>query len=303
MSITTGWEIEVPAPPLAKRARGLLEDALVPISLSSEWPTDPGQRNDANPVARIESGVTYCTLGCSPVNGWQDDVCAEVQAELTNPDDAEAVTFSSFVVTADETSPARFSPAWIRSRLRARMSVGLSPQLATELQTGTLTGNPALKNVTHLVATAVPPAAAMFQLEDIMADFEARQFYIHMDPGTFIEMDRVMDFTWDGGAWLTANGHRIIADPGYSGTAGPIDPDTPAGSPIAADVDGRWIYASLPVSGWVGPERTLGDFTGGFNMGHNDYTDAILRPALLAFDPCVVIAVQAEVPQYTVDTA
>jgi hypothetical protein len=300
----TGFEVEVPAPPLVRRGRGLLLQSLLPLALSSDRPTDPGSR-EFDPGTRVQGGIQFCKVGCAGLSVWQDDGCTEVQNPLDNPADDGGELFSSFVVSADEQSPANFDETWIGSRLSARMSTMISAQLASELQTGALTGNPSLQtSATNVVSAVTPIAEAMYVLEDILADYDDLAFFVHMDPGTFALFDRDNDFSRnDAGEYVTPTGHIVIADAGLNGALGPVDPDNPGGAAIVTAANGAWIYASLPVVGWMGEERPVGTLSGRFDRERNTRVDGVIRPALVAFDPCVVVAIQVARPTYSVDLA
>lgn len=298
----TGYETEVPAPPLVRRSRGLLIQAALPIPIGDTYPTDPGvSRGDVG--RRVEAGVRFCTLGCSLLTTWTDDTCDDVQVDTIDPPDDDAVSFSSFVVSADESSPARFDRAWTRSRVASRMDTMISAQIAYELLTGTATGNPSLqRNATHVVSAKVAPGDVMFVLEDIMAEFADAAFCIHMDPATFSLLNaNGTEFTWTDGYFETDTGHHVVCDAGHDGTLGPVDPDNPGGAVLTTAADERWIYATLPVYGWMGADRPLGELTALTDVRHNLRRDQIIRPAIIAFDPCVVIAVKVDGPSYSVD--
>lgn len=286
MTMIAGYETEIEAPALARRPRALLADAALPLF-------------DTN--GRIEAGVHFCPIGCSGLDSWIDSTCAEVDIPDSNPD-TELASFVSFLASASEVSPARYDEGWIASRIRSRIDVMYSAAVAAEVQTGAITDNPSLQhNASHVVASSVPIATGMFAIEDILADFDNAQFFIHMDPATFYLVASNEDVQYEAGLYFTPSGHIIVADAGFDGTLPPDDPDT--GNPLTTDADGRWIYASLPVYGWTGPARTLGGETGRLDMTRNTRTDIAVKPALAVFDPCVVAAVQVDVPTYTVDTA
>jgi hypothetical protein len=53
----------------------------------------------------------------------------------------------------------------------------------------------------------------------------------------------------------------------------------------------------------LGEERSVGTLSGRFDRTRNTRVDGMIRPALVAFDPCAVVAIQVAVPDYALDIA
>lgn len=291
MTTVTSNSVSIGALPLEKRRRALLLEAAEPIT------GDP----------RIEAGIRFCPIGCDVITAYgTGDICytgAEV-IPTDNPDSADEVQFGPFNIAADVKSPLRWNEDVAQSVVRQRMSAMESYQVASELTTGALTGNASLQDsVTHMVAAVHPVDEALFIVEDILKAWENVRFHLHASPGLFslLTDNLSIDEVGDTGVFQTDTGHTVIGDAGYDGNIAVVDPDSE--DPVASAANAQWLWATLPVHAWLGAERVLGQGTGGMDVFHNQRTQVLERPAIVAFDPCVVVAIQVEVPTYIVATA
>lgn len=288
----TGFVTDIPSPLLARRGRGLLVDAVVPITQS-----------DAKVVQtdafRPEAGVRFCQHGAHVLTAWEDDSCVEVTVTETDPDTSTPPTFSSFTISADENAPERFPEEWVTDRLANRQSVMYSANLASELETGAVTGNSALiDSVTHAVDANTAVDEVLFVIDEIVKDFSDTAFTIHCTPGALTLLTEHYDLLWDGMCYRTPTGHAVVGDAGYDCTQDINDPAGGADLTVAAT--GQWVFATLPVHAWVGPERMLGTPEGRIVQSENRRYNFLVRDAVVAFDPSVVVAVEMTVPSYTV---
>lgn len=283
--------VEVSAPRLRRRARGLLLDATEPIDESSVRPSDEGTRS-FDVAERIAGGVNFCGVGCSVLDAYENQWCDEV----TLPADASGVDnheFSSFAIIDRESAPAYYYQPWIEGRIRQRFGVMTSAQVASELLTGALTGNPSLQDsVTDLVSDVTPISEALYVINELAAELDGAEVTIHASPGVFELLVSGYSMELEDGGYRTATGHRLVGDAGHDGTAAPNGETT--------DADGSWIYATLAVASWLSEPEPVGQFSALFDHTRDTLDSIFIRHAIVAFDPCFVAAVQVEVPTYAV---
>lgn len=281
--------VEVRAPRLRRRSRGLLLDVTEPIDASSVRPSDEGS-TDHDPMERIVGGVKFVGVGCSVLDSYENQWCDEV----TIPADTstcETHEFSSFVAVDRENAPVYYHEPWIEGRIRQRFGVMTSAQVAAELQTGALTGNPSLvSTVTDLVATVTPVDEALFVVNELAASLDDAEVMLHASPGLFELLISQYDITSDGNVFRTATGHVLVGDAGHDGSVAPDGETT--------DADGSWLYATLPVMSWLGEVEPVGQFTARFDHERDALDSIFIRHAIVGFDPCWVAAVQVQVPEF-----
>lgn len=304
---------EVPSHPFGPRPRGLLLDVALPLDLSHPL-GDEGERG-FDPDEKVIGGVNFCgSNACFDVLGqpnlWCEDPDDETPLPWAGEDyefpDSTPAEFGSFSVVTAEQAPADFRYEWLRRRASERMRAQWSAAVARELMTGELSGNPSLQNsVDQQVVAATALANVPFVMEDVIATFGNIELAIHMDPGTFTYLAGSWEIEQDDAEsaedpnnrpFRTPTGHVVIADAGYKPHAG--DDFAPEGQTTSAS--SRWIYASPLPRVWLGPERYIGDETANFDRETNKTHVILERSALVAFDLCPVVAVQVDVPDYTV---
>lgn len=283
--------VEVRAPRLRRRPRGLLLDVTEPIDESALRPSDEGTR-DFSVAERIVGGVNFVGVGCSVLDTYENQWCEEV----TLPDDestCEVHEFSSFVAIDRENAPAYFHEPWIEDRIRQRFGVMTSAQVARELQTGAMTGNPSLvANATEVVSALTPVDEALFVVNEMAAALDGAEVLIHSSPGLFELLVNEYDITSDGNVFRTATGHVLVGDAGHDGSIAPDGETTDAG--------GSWLYVTLPVMSWLGEVEPVGQFSARFDHERDTLDSIFIRQAIVGFDPCWVAAVQVQVPEYAV---
>lgn len=292
--------VEVRAPRLRRRPRGLLLDVTEPIDASSVRPSDEGS-TDHDPMERIVGGVKFVGVGCSVLDNYENQWCEEV----TLPDDASTCDvheFSSFVTVDRENAPIYFHEPWIADRIRQRFGVMTSAQIARELQTGALTGNPNMQdNATEVVDALTLVAEALYVVNEAAAALDGAEVTIHTSPGLFELLVAEYDISQDERTdennptalpFRTATGHVLVGDAGHDGTAAPDGYTT--------DAEGSWLYATLPVVSWLGEIDPVGQFDARFDHERDALDSIFIRHAIVGLDPCWVLAVQVQVPEYAI---
>ena len=292
--------VEVRAPRLRRRPRGLLLDITEPIDESAVRPSDEGSRS-FNVGDRIAGGINFVGEGCSTLDTYENQWCEEV----TIPADAsscEGHEFSSFVIVDRENAPAYFHEPWIEERIRRRFGVQTSAQVARELLTGAMTGNPSLVgNATEVVGALTPVDEALFVVNELAAALDGAEVTIHTSPGLFELLIANYDIDQDelgteddptSRPFRTATGHVIVGDAGHDGSQAPDGETTDGG--------GSWLYATLPVMTWLSDPEPVGQFSARFDHERDALDSIFIRHAIAGFDPCWVAAVQVEVPEYAV---
>lgn len=292
--------VEVRAPRLRRRPRGLLLDVAEPIDASRVRPSDEGS-TDFDPMERIVGGVNFVGVGCSVLDNFENQWCSEV----TIPDDessCETHEFSSFVTVDRENAPIYFHEPWIEDRIRQRFGAMTSAQVARELQSGALTGNPNMQdNATEIVDELVPVDQALYVVNEMAAGLDGVEVTIHTSPGLFELLVANYDIEQDDAGsseddptsrpFRTATGHLLVGDAGHD----------PAGAPegYSTEATGSWLYATLSVVTWLGDIEPVGQFNARFDHERDALDSIFIRHAIVGFDPCWVAAVQVEVPELT----
>lgn len=171
--------------------------------------------------------------------------------------------------------------AWIEAESRALESYDLARHVW-----GTGGPNPDLRDQADTITTGdVTPVGA---LAAVVGGLDRRlkggRGLIHMTTSMLVRLVSAGAVVQRAGEWQTPNGHRIVADPGYDGSA-------PAGQQLGVS----WIYGSGPVyfraSEFVAP----GQWWESFNRVHNDLVAQVSRYFLYAFEPAYVVGAQSDV--------
>lgn len=270
--------VEIEAPRPVAVPRGLLLDVALPLE----------------GVERAVGGVTFCSEMCSDLQVFQDSWCAEPDDDQPEEDSVDAgATFDSFAVAAREDAPWRFGPELAASRIERRRLAQLSAWVAEELATGTITGNPALADATEVLTAAYDPDEIMYPIEQLLAEGgHGTVGTIYMNPGALTLVAASYDFMAEGGIYRTSTGHYIVGDAGIPGT-----------SPSGVDTDGKtWLYAHLGRPDvYLGPVRASVAESATFGRTRNTRSSIFVQDVLVAFEPCLVIAAEMNVPSLTVD--
>lgn len=266
----------IEAPRLRKRPRGLLLDVAEPI-------TD-------GELDRFAGGVTFCPQGCANLGAFEDQFCEVVQLPSEGPTTPSAETFYSFTVVGREDAPERFEKDLAVNRIVQRFDSGISAQVARELVSGATSGSPSLQDSATVTVTGVDPADALYVITEELAAVDNAQGTIMATPGTFELLVNAYDIMEEDGIYPTAAGHFLVGDSGFDGAA--PDGDVDAGF--------SWVYAIVGVPRyWLGERRQVGTESARFGMSRNSYATVFVQDALVAFEDCLVVAVQVDVPNYT----
>ena len=266
----------IAAPRLRKRPRGLLLDVAEPITEGE--------------MSRFAGGVTFCPQGCANLSAYEDLFCDEVQIPSAGPTTPEAETFHSFTVVGREDAPERFEKDLATGRIIQRFDTQISAQVARELATGAETAGPSLQSEATVTVTGVALEDAIYVIDDLLSEVDNAQGTILATPATFGSLVNSYDVTEDGGVYQTPTGHFLVGDSGFDG----------AGQDGEVDAGFSWVYAIIGVPRfWLGERRQLGTESARFDMSRNSYATVFAQDALVAFENCLVAAVQVDVPNYT----
>ena len=252
---------------------------------------------DASGNPRWLAGITFNQLGCDPLQRIESIVCGEVppEAEKSANPLGDVVSFDTFAVyDGKENSLRCLESERILGDIIIRYPSMVSEQLASELmEGGARPYDPLEPDVNASLASSASlitggpytPPEAVALLEQAAADLlHGAEATLHLTPRGFSSIT-VFDLS-DGIAapgYMTAQGHRVIADAGYAGP-----------TPYAFDdTDGadEWWYASGPVF-WAMTQATpLGLPSERLDISRNLDTEIMEAFAVVAFDPCAVVAV------------
>ena len=279
--------IEIAGPVLRPRMSGLLLGAADLIPDTDLFPHDPGTRGFST-HQRIVGGVTFCPQGCATLDTQENAWCEDITLPDAGPDTPTAETFASFAVVGREDAPARFDPAYAQSRITQRFDTQISAQLARELLTGAASGSPSLQSeVTAEYATPVDPADVLFYVNRELAALDNARGTIFADPATFELLTNAYDVHEENEVFTTSTGHVLVGDAGFDGS-GPDGTSSPGEA---------WVYAIVgaPLY-WLGPRELVGTETANFTRSRNKRSTVYTQQALVAFENCLVVAVNVAVP-------
>jgi hypothetical protein len=160
--------------------------------------------------------------------------------------------------SGDECSTFGFEARDWEGRARRSLQATESFQLANELWDGAIatsatlanrffSGNVAWSDTVTGGPTAV--ATALASVEQGLAEvITGQQGMVHMTPQVLTHcLDAGVVFK-DSGAWITANGHIVVADAGYSGDGPGAD---------AADATSQWIFGTSLLQVRLGPVELI----------------------------------------------
>ena len=254
---------------------------------------------DSTGAPRWLAGVTFNQLGCDPLARIEAIVCYDEDRELTPVKHAnplgDVVSFDTFgIYDGKEHSLLCLEAERTIGDILIRYPSMVSEQLASELMDGGVRPyDPLTPDVNASLASAASiitggpytPSGAMALLEQAAGDvLHGAEATIHMTPrglSTLTVFDLADGLAAPG--YMTAQGHRVIADAGYAGPAPHALEET--------DGADEWWYLSGPVF-WAMTEATpLGLPSERIDIAHNMDTEIMEAFAIVAFDPCAVVAV------------
>ena len=277
----------IPTPGVTPRLRStfVLNASLIP----------PEVLLDETDIPRWLAGVSFNTLGCDPLQRIESIICGEVDDDSTKEAYGlgEVVGFDSFAIyDAKEGSLLCDVSERLIGDVMVRYPSMVSEQLANELMEGGSRPFDPLEpesNPTFVsAATAVTggpftPSEAIAILEQEAANvLHGAEATFHLTPrgfGSLTAFDLADGI--DAPGYRTAQGHKVIADAGYTGAA-------PTTGSITAD---EYWYMSGPVFWAMTQAAPLGLPTERLDISINYQTEIFEAFAVVLFDPCAVRAV------------
>ena len=255
-----------------RRPYALLLDVAQPLPENTRWPL---------------AGITWVPWGCTDIQ--VDPVGCEITNIKTLEDFATIETQTAFLlIDGIQCSTLSADPEMLDARLSKRLDILASAAFATELMFGTNGGPNSFRSseTTIISNTARSLRLAFVDLETFLASrLHGARGVIHLTPGALAlaAADGLVHFI--NGEWVTATGHQVVADAGYTGAA-------PNGvAAVAADV--AFLYASGPVYHAISAIKPVGARNQeSVDMTRNVYEFFSERYGIVAFDPCSVGAVR-----------
>jgi hypothetical protein len=235
-------------------------------------------------------GVQLPTFGCPVPQGFgePDELCDyTVTAREPNVDlnDADGCAeFNPFEVyfQLEHKFVQSYTRDELMTYLRAYAQLHRSRIIAREALTGTLTAaGPSLAGEADAV-TGVDSSikGALAAVEDgLAARIGNGVGMIHLSPGLFTLLGGSFDVT--DTEIRTKTGHLVVVDAGYVGIA------PGGGAPTAGEA---WIYGSGPVYLEATPTRYNGQDAEAFELTTNTGVIHFEETAVVAFEPCTVVA-------------
>lgn len=278
--------IEAPKP--KKRPWGLLLDTATDLALDGD---------------RWRAGIKFASYGCAGLRRSTPEFCIGETPEDIDDDLTEGglVEFGSFSILATEScTTLDVDLAWLQGRLDARFAVMASEQVAAELMAGSnatiqapeeeATTSPNFAEVATVVTTGpLETDVVIAKIEEDLAErLHGGEGMIHMSPAVFsmVAADRAI---FVNGQYRTRSGHLIVTDAGYVG-------QEPDGESPATNVE--WVYGSGPVYYQLGPPRLRGPMETAFDRTRNTIRARTVAEAVVAFDPCTVVAAEYGYPDF-----
>jgi hypothetical protein len=277
---------EVPAPiPMPRTVGTALAEYMAIPGLDPHW---------------MLAGVTFPAFGCDlPAGVAALDPCVVVSAEeavnidLPDADDEDedadtgaCVKFTPFQIRAyvEVSTVTGWSQAQLGSFARAKLDLVRSAIVAREVMTGSLTtvGYSFVEEADTVTGIDSSPTGALGAVETALGDKIGNGIgMIHLTQGLLTHLvaeGALLEVA--GGGWVTANGHRVVADSGYRGpapTTGVVTAATP------------YIYGSGPVMYATG-ERLVVEGWENMQWGRNIVGFSSMETAVVAYEPCTVVA-------------
>ena len=271
-------------------------------------------------VTSVPRGITR-VAGAAPNDRWVwangaqlvGETCGHIQADeivcedLTRDDLddnwADPVAFQPFLAWVSRACGVlsglngALSPA-----VRRRLAEDLDYQIAHELYSGALTGNPAIRtDPVVITGTALNPHSAIEKLDGVLAANNGNiQATIHVTPGMLTALAHTYVLEREGDSWYTPTGHLVIGDGGYDGAIpngdNIVDEDGDPNTPGALSTGESYIYATSDVQWDYGDVETFGPTDTLGSAGRSNRFQAIAQaPAIAVFDPnCIHYAILAK---------
>lgn len=293
-------------PSLVRRNKGLLINAATELGVEAL---------SQNAVNRIGFGATYVPHGCEQIRRGNIDcdtdwllgegapTLNEETGEYTGVEEGKTDAINAYpevrvqrpfkLVDALKCSSFSMDLAEMDARLTNRMAVQTSKLLTEELITGwasdglSFSDEATVLSALSVASDGIPIQGVAYAIEQHLADT------LHGAEGTvFIPpafLAACINHGWVqflDGEFMTATGHRVVADAGHSGLIGPVAPG--AGE--------FWFFASGPIQYHVTDPILLGNTLDQMFDRHINLLERISEAmAIVVFDPCTVGAVKLDV--------
>lgn len=232
------------------------------------------------------SGYKWVPLGCDGLTVTSDGCDVTLDKQLGGfEDQIEQTPFLLLASIACSTLGS--DPEYMDRVITDRLTTYASAAFATELMTGTNGGPLSFASATKLNSGSARTLRLAFaDLETWLAlQLHGARGVIHLTPAAMAlaAADRLVHFI--DNRWVTATGHLVVADAGYTGPA-------PTGGAVSADQD--WLYASGNIYYEITPVKPVGERNfQSTNISRNIHEFFSERYGLVLFDPCAVGAVRA----------
>lgn len=264
--------------------------------------------------ARWEAGVQFAPEGCGEAGRVPVD-CIGSTEQLVAPENPDWVTADAFAVWGvDQCSTFGLRARDYAGRARRQLEAGQSFQIAAELWSGSMVGDPIMLSGGTTVNENVPlnaitsdtvtpsaqtPQDALAMVVDALGRCgQGRQGAVHMRAQVLQQLVTNGSVYRDSGLWYTAMGHLVIADDGYDGSG-------PGNVPA---VSTQWIYGTqipevrlgeIQIVPNLAEQSPAGDAIG-WDAAVDPYTNLVTvyaqRLALVEWDPCCHIAAEVALP-------
>ena len=263
--------------------------------------------------ARWQAGVSFAPEGCG--NGGRVAVdCIGGTDGLDPAENPDWVTGDAYAVwAADQCSTFGLRARDYAGRARRQLEATQSFQIAEELWSGSLVGEPILLgsgvvnenrplnsvDSDRVTTSAETPVEALALVVGALGRCgQGRQGMIHVTPQVLQHLIFESAVYRDGGLWYSAMGHLIVADDGYDGSG-------PGGEPAGSS---QFIYGTsmmgvrlgevqmVPRLDETGPDGEQIGWDAAVDPATNLVTVIAQRLALVQWDRCCHIAAQVDVP-------
>jgi hypothetical protein len=212
-----------------------------------------------DPELRFPSGWAFVPEGCGNTGKLAVDLCGNTAAMSTGGDSCPDVVEGEPVwIYAEDRGSSLQGRDW-QARAQRQLTATQSFELADELWNGTVTAaaTPDLPNrwlsmaaaeSDTLTTAATTPTAALGCVTQGLAEYlKGQQGMIHVTPQLLTHLTADSLVIRQGNLWVTAMGHIVVADAGYSG-------DGPGASAAGAT---QWMYGTPMISVRLGPIEVI----------------------------------------------
>jgi len=248
-----------------------------------------------NGADRWETGVTFETLSCEPLEGIGPAQCEDGQttglpktvtvATGAVGDDGSALPFTVYGHFA--CSPVGWTPEQAQARAELQLTTREEARVEQAFWTADLGNTPSLEDggTTDISVAGADVTESLGLLEDWIATNYGSQGLIHVTRETALVGLTLGALETSGGRLRTRLGTPVVAGAGYPGTG-------PAGEAAAAST--AWAFVTPALFGYRSEIFTSSNRSGDlFDRAQNDLYAVAERSYLLGFDPCGVAAALA----------